>query len=62
MPKYIDMTPTWEGVLPIYLDGIKNAHATGNGELLKTATEELKRMAQLADKWVEHCKAKQESK
>ena len=43
--KTIDMTPTWEGVLPIYIAGIQS----GSFEGIKTATEELRRMARLAD-------------
>jgi len=43
--QYIDMTPTWEGILPILIAGIEN----GTFESRKTAIEELMRMAKLAD-------------
>ena len=48
----IDMTPTWEAILPIYLTVMR--HGTYEG--VKVATEELSRMARLADLWVEHQK------
>ena len=40
-----DVTPTWEGILPIYIAGIQS----GSFEGIKTATKELERMARLAD-------------
>ena len=43
--KTIEMTATWEGVLPLYIAGIQS----GSFEGIKTATEELRRMARLAD-------------
>ena len=46
--KTIDMTPTWEGILPLYIAGIES----GSFEGIKNATEELYRMARLADKYV----------
>lgn len=46
--KTIDMTPTWEGILPLYIAGIES----GSFEGIKTATEELYRMARLADLYV----------
>jgi len=45
----IDITPTWEGVFRVYVEAY---HNTGDAKHL----EELRRMAQLADKWVAHCK------
>ena len=46
--KTIDATPTWEGILPLYIAGIES----GSFEGIKNATEELYRMARLADKYV----------
>ena len=46
--KTIDATPTWEGILPLYIAGIES----GTFEGVKNATEELYRMARLADKYV----------
>lgn len=50
MPKTetIDMTPTWEGMLPVYIAVIEN----GSFEGQRIAREELKRMAKLADAYV----------
>lgn len=44
----IDMTPTWRGVLPYLLLGYRDGNATGQ----KIATEELAKMADLADRAV----------
>lgn len=44
----IDATPTWEGILPLYIAGIES----GSFEGVKNATEELRRMARLADLYV----------
>lgn len=46
--KTIDATPTWEGILPLYIAGIES----GSFEGIKNATEELRRMARLADLYV----------
>jgi hypothetical protein len=43
--KTIDATPTWSGVLPLYIEALMS----GNFEGRKAATQELARMAQLAD-------------
>ena len=43
--QYIDMTPTWEGILP-YLLGVMR---DGSFEGQKLARQELTRMAKLAD-------------
>ena len=43
--KFIDATPTWEGILPLYIGGIEG----GTYEGRKSAMEELYRMARLAD-------------
>ena len=44
----IDATPTWEGILPLYIGGIES----GTYEGRKSAMEELYRMARLADMYV----------
>lgn len=43
--KYIDMTPTWEEILPTLLLLLSEGAPEGQ----KTAREELQRMAKLAD-------------
>lgn len=45
--KTIDMTPTWESVLPIYLMAWTDGNAKG-----RAAASELQRMARLADLYV----------
>ena len=48
MPKeYIDLTPTWSAVLPIYLA----AYCNGTDKGRTAAETELRRMAELADKY-----------
>lgn len=44
----IDITPTWSGILPVLL--LTLAQGTDKGK--KIATEELQRMARLADNYV----------
>jgi tryptophanase len=46
--RTIDVTPTWESILPILLMTIENGTSRGR----KVAIEELTRMAQIADKYV----------
>lgn len=55
MAQYIDLTPTWEQILPALLAVIKDGSAEGR----KIAAEELRRMAQAADKWNEAAKEQQ---
>ena len=43
--KTVDATPTWAGVLPLYIEALIG----GNFEGRKAATQELARMARLAD-------------
>lgn len=43
---FIDCTPTWEGILPLLIEGLKNK----NRQVYENSMEELKRMARLADK------------
>lgn len=44
----IDMTPTWLGILPLLLAALENGTAEGRN----AAMTELRRMAQLADRYV----------
>jgi hypothetical protein len=46
--RYIDMTPTWEGLLPYLLTILSD----GSFEGQKIARDELTRMAKLADMYV----------
>ncbi|AKF13608.1 hypothetical protein PHIN3_345 [Sinorhizobium phage phiN3] len=50
----IDMTPTWEAILPALIVAVENGTALGR----KIATEELRRMAKLADMYAADVKAK----
>ena len=49
----IDITPSWEGILPMLLLLIE----CGDVEGQRTAKAELAKMARLADQWVAHCDA-----
>jgi hypothetical protein len=49
----IDCTPTWSGILPALLIVLED----GTEEGKKLARIELKRMAEIADKYVEHQKS-----
>lgn len=55
MKKYIatiDCAPTWEGILPLLLEGLKS----DNNEVYRNNMEELGRMARLADAYNEMVK------
>jgi hypothetical protein len=45
---YIDITPTWSGLLPSFIEWI----VSGNDEQKKLARSELKKIAALADAYV----------
>lgn len=49
----IDCTPTWSGILPALLNVLEN----GTEEGKKVVYVELKRMAEIADKYVEYQKS-----
>lgn len=49
--KTIDMTPTWESLVPVLLYLVRNSR-TAKADI----EQELFRMAQAADKWNAHCK------
>lgn len=51
-PQMIDITPTWRGLLPLYLA----AHDSGSFNAIKEAESELGRMADLADLYVKLAK------
>ncbi len=53
-PQFIDMTPTWEALLPAMVRVLENPEA--KFESRKVIMEELTRMAQIADKFVAHQK------
>jgi hypothetical protein len=50
----IDLTPTWRGLLR----GLVCVLQTGTPEGKRIAEEELRRMAEAADKWNAHCKGR----
>ena len=54
MAETIDITPTWQAIVPIIAMTLENPDASF--EANKTAQSELQRMAKLADLWVEHLK------
>lgn len=45
----IDMTPTWQGILPLLLAAVENGTTA---ETRNNAMTELRRMAQIADDYV----------
>lgn len=45
MVKYVDVTPTWRGVLPLLLTGYEHGNAKGRA----MAAQELDNMARCAD-------------
>lgn len=45
----LDMTPSWSGLLPVYLEAFEHGNPSGR----EAALSELKRMAVLADKYAE---------
>lgn len=45
MAEYIDCTPTWSGILPVLMTALRDATPEGQ----RMASEELRRMARLAD-------------
>lgn len=47
--QYIDMTPSWEGILPYLLTIMRDGTMEGR----RMAREELQRMAKLADRYAE---------
>jgi len=50
----IDITPTWSGILPAIIQILQN----GNAHNIQIATEELTKMAKLADKQISQIKNK----
>ena len=51
--EYIDCTPTWAALVPLFITAIRQATPQG----IAAASEELQRMADAADRWNTHCKA-----
>ncbi len=54
--KTINLTPTWEALLPSILAIVTDGESLEN---VNFARSELRRMAILADAWVNHCKTKE---
>jgi len=52
--KTIDMTPTWESLVPLFVRLIRSMKTPANVEEVQ---QELVKMAWAADRWNEHCKA-----
>ena len=59
MTEYIDLTPTWEEILPtwfmLYESAIRG-ECTNNALVLDNAKQQFKIMAQATDKWNSLCK------
>jgi hypothetical protein len=55
MPTMVDVTPTWSAILPMLLAVYEN----GNFHGVREAEGELRRMAELADRYVASQKAKE---
>ena len=58
MSKTVDICPTWEGITPVLLTAIANRGHVHMGDEL---VQELLKMARLADRWNEHCKAQEKT-
>jgi hypothetical protein len=58
MSRYIDITPSWSSIAPALIDVLLHTKDYNTREDLES---EIKRMAKLADCWVEHCKQVQEA-
>ena len=59
MTEYIDITPTWEEILPTWLMLYENAlrgRCNEPEQVLENAKQQLTVMARAADKWNAHCK------
>jgi hypothetical protein len=57
--QYIDVTPTWEEILPNWLMLYQQAvlgNADNSREVIANAKTEFFRMARAADKWNAHCR------
>lgn len=50
--KTIDVTPTWEAMVPVLMYLIRNSQQAH----LHAAEQELRNMAQAADRWNAHCR------
>lgn len=57
--KFMDLTPTWEGILPAMLTLLKQDSTPF--ETVKHVESELLKMAKIADKYVESQKDKMEA-
>jgi len=56
MTQYIDMTPTWEGLLP----ALRAMTEHGTDEARKVAWSELAKACRAADLWNAHCDLEKE--
>jgi len=53
MTRHIDLTPTWAGLVPAFLAVLENGTQEGRAAM----SQELARMAALADLWAAHVRA-----
>lgn len=62
MPKeYIDVTPTWSAILPIWRRIVEDAVTVEKPEQLERFWSEMETMAAAADRWNEECKLQHEA-
>lgn len=54
MPEYIEMTPTWYGIMPVLLAVLRNPDADPNN--VRNVIRDLETMAEAADKWNEYAR------
>lgn len=56
MVKYIDVTPTWQSILPTWKMIVGDAVKIEKPEQMTRFWSEMESMAAAADKWNQHCK------
>lgn len=54
--KFIDMTPTWTGILPTWQMIVNDAVKVKKPEQMERFWKEMQTMAEAADKWNALCK------
>lgn len=65
MPQYIDMTPTWTGILPMWRrivesnNSAKRGHREQYNQTMSSFWEQMEHMARAADQWNEYCQSRE---
>lgn len=52
MSRYVDATPTWEAIMPLLVEGVRNNHPFSEAELM--------RLARLTDRLIGHIEAQRD--